>query len=226
MAKIGKSKQQYVKNRKWLQWYWTSIFQRLNNRKPSNDEIEHLNEILTKSRPSELYEWGSVYHHIHKNNDRLNIRLWSKSFPSYQDNSIGYIVNHATGIIYIIDKTNETWPPKEALLNNSYSIYQNKFTFQQYVDNKIKKDSRPGASKLVGRAINSIQSLYVKKIIGNNQIIKWNKKNFAVFVNTRANNLPYYYDKPRGHKGYWISLNLESSVFKNPKLPKYGHYTN
>jgi hypothetical protein len=44
-------------------------------------------------------------------------------------------------------------------------------------------------------------------------------------IGTRSNNLPHYYNKVRGHKGYWISLDSKSLVFNNPVLPKYAHYT-
>jgi hypothetical protein len=44
-------------------------------------------------------------------------------------------------------------------------------------------------------------------------------------VNTRISNLNLYYDKVRGHKGFWISNFKDSEVFYNHKLPKYGHYT-
>jgi hypothetical protein len=84
-----------------------------------------------------------------------------------------------------------------------YTIYKNKFNFQQYIDNKIRRKQKPGAQKLVGRSCASNKFVYVKEIHDQlAHIIKKNKKQFAEFLNTRSNNLPHYYDKVRGHKGY------------------------
>ncbi|MDR0739291.1 MAG: hypothetical protein LBF00_00135 [Mycoplasmataceae bacterium] len=226
MSKIGNSRQQYLKNHLWLVWYWSSIFQRLNGKKPNKQTLKNLDEILSKNHPTKFYEWEGVYEHIYKNNGRLDIKLWNKSSPHYRDNSFTYIVNHFTGIIYVIDKLHEIKLPKEALINNAYTIYKNKFAFQQYIDNKIRKNKKPGSLKLVGRAYCPRQFIYVKKNndIGN-RIVRWNKNNFAKKINTRSNNLPHYYEKVRGHKGYWISPNSQSPVFFHHTLPKHGRYT-
>jgi hypothetical protein len=36
----------------------------------------------------------------------------------------------------------------------------------------------------------------------NSQIEVFNKNDFAKLIGTRSNNLPHYYNKVRGHKGY------------------------
>jgi hypothetical protein len=107
-----------------------------------------------------------------------------------------------------------------------YTIYENKFAFQQYIDNKIRKKQIPGANHLVGRSCRTDQVVYVKRIYDEYAMVaKYDKKQFASFIKTRSNNLPHYYDKVRGHKGYWISLNPKSLIFTNHALPKYAHYS-
>jgi hypothetical protein len=54
--------------------------------------------------------------------------------------------------------------PQELFLNGYYTIYKNKFSFQQYIDNKIRKKQELGSHNIVGRSVSSNQSLYVKEI--------------------------------------------------------------
>jgi hypothetical protein len=67
-------------------------------------------------------------------------------------------------MIYIIDKLKTLNIPNEALKEGYYTIYKNKFTFQQYIDNKIKRKQTPGSQHLVGRSCNPSQRIYVKEI--------------------------------------------------------------
>jgi hypothetical protein len=90
--------------------------------------------------------------------------------------------------------------PKKAT-KDAYTIYKNKFAFQQYIDNKINRKDYPGAKHFVGRACS--RYIYVKKIHRVSlPIHKLTKKGFAQMVNTRISNLNLYYDKVRGHKGF------------------------
>jgi hypothetical protein len=226
VSKIGKSHQQPIKNHLWDVWYWTSLFRQFHNREPNIKEVKHLNKILKSHKLEGFVEWAHAFEHVHTNNERMNIKLWNKASPPYHDDDFQYIVNHKTGIIYVIDKLQQPNIAIEALKDGYYTIYRNKFAFQQYIDNKIRKGQRPGTNKLVGRSCSINKFIYVKSIADSNQpIVKRDKKKFAKRINTRSNNLPHYYDKVRGHKGYWISLNPNSPIFEKHSLPKYGHYT-
>ncbi|MDR3257452.1 MAG: hypothetical protein LBT17_01505 [Mycoplasmataceae bacterium] len=151
----------------------------------------------------------------------LNIKLWNKDTQTYRDENIGYLINHTNGVVYIIDKTIMKFP--ECAFQGHYTIYKNKFCFQQHISNRIRLNKWHNDHH-VGRACSPY--LYIKKIgQKNNPIQRIAKKSFALLVGTISNNLSHYYDKPRGHKGFWISPNMESDIFYNHLLPKHGRYT-
>ncbi|MDR3329830.1 MAG: hypothetical protein LBS76_00980 [Mycoplasmataceae bacterium] len=218
--KNGSSGDQQRKNQFWQIRYFKSLFYLFHKRFPNNIELSLLIDHNLRSKEYPLI-WQPIIDWITKY-PNLNIELWSKNTQTYRNDDIGYLINHQTGVIYIIDKSIMKFPPQA--YEGHYTIYKNKFHFQQYIDNKFNRNDWANMKRPIGRACSPY--LYVKKISGENNKMKClTKKAFAQIVDTRLNNLNLYYDKVRGHKGYWISTNKTSEVFYNHKLPKHGHFT-